>query len=135
MVEKRGNAGAGATALEQTAERSIGSASITRRRLLKISAGAGLAAALAHSARPAITNAAIRKPASMLKAPNIVVLMTDQERHHMHWPSGWAEKHLSGAPAPQTQRPVLQPRVHGRLPMLAVTRADDDRAFRADKSR
>jgi arylsulfatase A-like enzyme len=96
MVEKRGNADAGATALEQTAERSIGSASITRRRLLKISAGAGLAAALAHSARPAITNAAIRKPASMLKAPNIVVLMTDQERHHMHWPSGWAEKHLPG---------------------------------------
>lgn len=28
------------------------------------------------------------------KAPNIVVLMTDQERHHRHWPDGWAEKNL-----------------------------------------
>ena len=25
-----------------------------------------------------------------------VVLMTDQERHQMHWPSGWAEKNLPG---------------------------------------
>ena len=28
------------------------------------------------------------------KAPNIIVLMTDQERHHMHWPAGWTEKNL-----------------------------------------
>jgi len=28
------------------------------------------------------------------RQPNIVVLMTDQERHHMHWPPGWAEKNL-----------------------------------------
>lgn len=26
--------------------------------------------------------------------PNIIVIMTDQERHHVHWPQGWAEKHL-----------------------------------------
>jgi choline-sulfatase len=26
--------------------------------------------------------------------PNIIVLMTDQERHHVHWPEGWAEKNL-----------------------------------------
>ncbi len=30
----------------------------------------------------------------MPKAPNIVVLMTDQERHHTHWPAGWTEKNL-----------------------------------------
>ncbi len=30
----------------------------------------------------------------MLKTPNIVVLMTDQERQHVHWPEGWAEQHL-----------------------------------------
>jgi choline-sulfatase len=30
----------------------------------------------------------------MPKAPNIIVLMTDQERHHMHWPAGWAVKNL-----------------------------------------
>src|SRR5208337_4399616 len=30
----------------------------------------------------------------MPRAPNIVVIMTDQERHHMHWPAGWAEQNL-----------------------------------------
>ena len=32
----------------------------------------------------------------MPKAPNIIVIMTDQERHHMHWPAGWAEKKMPG---------------------------------------
>jgi len=32
----------------------------------------------------------------MPKAPNIVVIMTDQERHHMHWPAGWTEKNMPG---------------------------------------
>jgi arylsulfatase A-like enzyme len=36
-----------------------------------------------------------RKPSSEIpKKPNIVVIMTDQERYAMHWPQGWAEKHL-----------------------------------------
>ena len=29
-----------------------------------------------------------------LEKPNIIVLITDQERHPMHWPKGWAEEHL-----------------------------------------
>jgi choline-sulfatase len=28
------------------------------------------------------------------KKPNIIVIMTDQERYAMHWPDGWAEKNL-----------------------------------------
>jgi hypothetical protein len=28
------------------------------------------------------------------KKPNIIVIMTDQERHPMHWPEDWAEKNL-----------------------------------------
>jgi hypothetical protein len=32
----------------------------------------------------------------MPKAPNIVVIMTDQERHHTHWPAGWTEKNMPG---------------------------------------
>ena len=28
------------------------------------------------------------------KRPNILVLLTDQERHPRHWPEGWAAKHL-----------------------------------------
>ena len=64
----------------------------TRRNLLQIG-GAGLAA-LTGVARgvsaPAVAAEAIRLP----RAPNIIVLMTDQERHHVHWPDGWAEKNL-----------------------------------------
>jgi arylsulfatase A-like enzyme len=33
------------------------------------------------------------------KKPNIIVLMTDQERYPTHWPEGWAEKNL-----PSTER-------------------------------
>jgi arylsulfatase A-like enzyme len=28
------------------------------------------------------------------KKPNIVILMTDEQRHTMHWPQGWAEENL-----------------------------------------
>ncbi|NGX58142.1 MAG: Choline-sulfatase [Chlamydiae bacterium] len=31
---------------------------------------------------------------SELKQPNIIVLMTDQERLPMHWPAGWVKNHL-----------------------------------------
>ncbi|HEX4211321.1 MAG TPA: sulfatase-like hydrolase/transferase, partial [Candidatus Binataceae bacterium] len=77
---------------------------ITRRRLLQLGAGAGLAAMLGSSARKAAASsetsyaapALTRQSSAFLKAPNIIVLMTDQERHHMHWPQGWAEKNLPG---------------------------------------
>jgi arylsulfatase A-like enzyme len=76
---------------------------ISRRQLLG-AGGAGLAAALA-SRSGGLANAAGASPAaaptvgtrntgSLRKAPNIIVLMTDQERHHVHWPTGWAEKNL-----------------------------------------
>src|SRR5581483_5227786 len=71
-------------------------AGITRRRLLK----AGIAAALAPAATGLLARAgsahARSSPASMRLGvrPNIVVLMTDQERHHAHWPAGWVEKNL-----------------------------------------
>src|SRR5271155_1034490 len=56
---------------------------VSRRRLLQLGAGAGIAAALAPMPRLSITRAFASEPA-VPKAPNIVVLMTDQERHHMH---------------------------------------------------
>ena len=28
------------------------------------------------------------------KKPNIVIIITDEQRHFMHWPAGWAEKNL-----------------------------------------
>ena len=68
--------------------------STTRRDLLK--AGAGLAAAISGAASvvtaPAVAQTAINLP----RTPNLIVLMTDQERHHMHWPQGWAEANLPG---------------------------------------
>ena len=33
-------------------------------------------------------------PKIKLNKPNIIVLFTDQERNHQHWPDGWAQKHL-----------------------------------------
>jgi choline-sulfatase len=72
------------------------SSSISRRRLLQLGAGMGIAAALSPMPRSSIARASASDAADVPKLPNIVVLMTDQERHHMHWPSGWAEKNLPG---------------------------------------
>jgi arylsulfatase A-like enzyme len=54
-------------------------------------ASTALAAPAAPRAAPSVGTSRTR---AMLKAPHIVVLMTDQERHHMHWPKGWAETNL-----------------------------------------
>ena len=62
---------------------------ITRREMLGIG-GAGLAAA-AIAAAPIVGKS---QTGGMRRAPNIIVLMTDQERAVMHWPPGWAEKNL-----------------------------------------
>src|SRR6202522_749959 len=72
------------------------SSSISRRRLLQLGAGMGIAAALSPMPRSSIARASASDATDVPKLPNIVVLMTDQERHHMHWPSGWAEKNLPG---------------------------------------
>lgn len=40
--------------------------------------------------RPNITATPIEIP----EKPNIIIIMTDQERHTVHWPKGWAEKNL-----------------------------------------
>ena len=73
---------------------SASAGSTTRRDLLK--AGAGLAAAISGAApavaAPAVAQTAINLP----RTPNLIVLMTDQERHHMHWPQSWAEANLPG---------------------------------------
>jgi choline-sulfatase len=65
--------------------------STTRRSLLQMGAGLAAMSGVRRSlAAPAVAGALINLP----KAPNIIVLMTDQERHHVHWPQGWAEKNL-----------------------------------------
>src|SRR5271155_3186484 len=85
------------------AEASNAAGSITRRQLLR--AGAGVAAVLsggslvapalaAGESNEAAVQVAPRESGRLPKAPNVIVLMTDQERHMMHWPQGWAEKNL-----------------------------------------
>src|SRR5579871_5988687 len=69
------------------------STSISRRRLLQLGVGAGLAAVFTRS-RQAVAGLSSSEATRFPKRPNIIVLMTDQERHHMHWPPGWAEKNL-----------------------------------------
>ena len=57
-------------------------ASTTRRDLLR--AGAGLTVAASGAALPAVAAPAVAQTAINLpRAPNLIVLMTDQERHHM----------------------------------------------------
>jgi len=58
-----------------------------KRRELLVS-GARTAAGLAFAGLGGCGNASGERP------PNIIVLMTDQERHHTHWPAGWLERHL-----------------------------------------
>ncbi len=70
---------------------SLQASSTTRRNLLRM--GAGLAAASGLS-RGVAAPAVARDPINVPRAPNIIVLMTDQERHHVHWPQGFAEKNL-----------------------------------------
>jgi choline-sulfatase len=65
--------------------------STTRRSLLQMGAGLAAMSGVRRSlAAPAVAGTLINLP----KAPNIIVLMTDQERHHVHWPQGWVEKNL-----------------------------------------
>jgi choline-sulfatase len=75
----------------QPREASRSGGAITRRNLLH--AGAGLAAV--SGARGLSAPAIAAEPIDVPKAPNIIVLMTDQERHHVHWPDGWAERNLA----------------------------------------
>lgn len=63
----------------------------TRRKILQ--AAGGLAGAL--YAKPAACGTPMTdRSRSLPHAPNIIVLMTDQERYHTHWPAGWVEANL-----------------------------------------
>ena len=75
-------------------------AGLSRRQFL--GGAAALAAGLALPAWPGITDAAdaagdeAGRGGAELPShrPNIVILMTDQERYPQHWPEGWARENL-----------------------------------------
>jgi choline-sulfatase len=58
----------------------------------------GAAALVAGLAIPAVPGVADAREAQGLgkpsRRPNLIILMTDQERFPQHWPEGWADRHL-----------------------------------------
>jgi choline-sulfatase len=63
----------------------------TRRTFLQ--AAGGLAGAL-YAERSVRADPPSKGSKGLPTQPNIIVLMTDQERYHMHWPAGWVEANL-----------------------------------------
>ena len=63
----------------------------TRRRFLQAAGGLAGAISAERSARAERT---FDSPSNLPQTPNIIVLMTDQERYHTHWPKGWVEANL-----------------------------------------
>ncbi|MGB8898021.1 MAG: sulfatase-like hydrolase/transferase [Methylocella sp.] len=82
----------GNTSPTSSAPAAIAVNSPTRRDLLQV--GAGLAVAASGGWQALAAPAVKGKMIKAQRARNIIVLMTDQERHHMHWPPGWAEQNL-----------------------------------------
>jgi choline-sulfatase len=64
----------------------------TRRRFLQ---AAGGLASMASSRLAANVKHARRPSPGLPPQPNIIVLMTDQERYHTHWPAGWVDSNLN----------------------------------------
>ena len=62
----------------------------TRRRFLQ---AAGLAGVLSTEQIARAERASNTLP-GLSQAPNIIVLMTDQERYYTHWPAGWVKANL-----------------------------------------
>jgi arylsulfatase A-like enzyme len=68
---------------------------LSRRQFL--GGAAALAAGLALPSLPGMAEeagAAEGRAGDVPRRPNLVILMTDQERYPRHWPAGWAREHL-----------------------------------------
>jgi choline-sulfatase len=63
----------------------------TRRSFLQ--AAGGIAGTL-YAEQAARADRPLKYPLGLPQRPNIIVLMTDQERYHMHWPADWAQSNL-----------------------------------------
>jgi choline-sulfatase len=84
----------------------------TRRNMLHIGAGLAIVSGLPRGlGGPALAQNTLNVP----KAPNIIVLMTDQERHHRHRPDGWAEKNLPSLQRLKRHGLYFQREVYGGL--------------------
>ncbi|NDY55973.1 sulfatase-like hydrolase/transferase [Desulfovibrio sulfodismutans] len=70
--------------------------SLTRRQFLKGAAQA-LTVGMVAQALPGLGNAPAGADTAFPARPNILMLLTDQERSPRNWPDGWAESHLTKA--------------------------------------
>ncbi len=75
----------------------------TRREFLKKGAMAAGTVAAATTAGKAVTGVANAAAPSSLQGMNVVMFITDQERHIQHFPPGWAEENLPGLAALQNK--------------------------------
>ncbi|NDY55261.1 sulfatase-like hydrolase/transferase [Desulfovibrio sulfodismutans] len=69
---------------------------LTRREFIKNTAQA-LAASVVASTLPGLTAASPAQAATLPAKPNILILISDQERNPRDWPAGWADTHLNKA--------------------------------------
>jgi arylsulfatase A-like enzyme len=75
----------------------------TRREFLKKGALAAGTVAVATTAGKAVTGVANAAAPSSLQGMNVIMFVTDQERHIQHFPPGWAEENLPGLTALQNK--------------------------------
>lgn len=72
---------------------------LSRRQFLQATGGLAGAVSLNLARQPTsrseiASNSTFAKDNPLLRKPNLIVIMTDQERYHTHWPVGWAETNL-----------------------------------------
>ncbi|MFL5802585.1 MAG: sulfatase-like hydrolase/transferase [Roseiflexaceae bacterium] len=70
---------------------------LSRRALLKATGAALIGGAATLAGVPLPTAQGVRAataPGSLRPRPNILIILTDQERYPRHWPAGWADANL-----------------------------------------
>jgi len=63
---------------------------VTRRTFIKLGAVAVAGLSLAFL----MCCSGEDKTSVLPRQPNFLIILTDQERHHRHWPEGWTDKHI-----------------------------------------
>jgi arylsulfatase A-like enzyme len=67
---------------------------LSRRSFLAAAGAALVAQMLPHGGEARAAASAFRLSAGLPSRPNILLIVTDQERYPRHWPAGWAETNL-----------------------------------------
>jgi choline-sulfatase len=81
---------------DKTAKRSDSTGDgLTRRQFVQSGAALAAGIALPHLPTTEVSTASEKAhPGGLLKRPNFVIIITDQERYPQHWPDGWGDENL-----------------------------------------